>query len=98
MESLPSEIEWNIMKYIRHPTANMIIRANSEYQDYLKWFENLLDNLMDQYPNYEARFEAIKEYEEMTLITYLSNEQKRRHRVNIMWRKETENHVDSDSD
>ena len=35
MENLPIELLWNIMKFMRHPTADLISQAIEEHETYL---------------------------------------------------------------
>lgn len=35
MENLPPEIQWNIMKYMRHPAADLITQAIVDHDKYL---------------------------------------------------------------
>ena len=35
MENLPIELQWNIMKFMRHPTADLISQAIEEHEQFL---------------------------------------------------------------
>ena len=35
MENLPIELQWNIMKFVRHPTADLISQAIENHETYL---------------------------------------------------------------
>ncbi len=73
MENLPSEIQWNIIKFMRHPMVEMLEFAKSEYQKHLRLMEYHLDSWRPCPPT-----DNLREYEEMTFIKYLKHEQKNR--------------------
>ena len=92
IENLPSEIQWKIIKFMRHPCVDMISEAQSQYKAYLTKLEYHLDGWRPCPPT-----EYLKEYEEMTLLKYLKKEQERRHWCNKP-RREPENDDDDESD
>ena len=92
MENLPSEIQWNIIKFMRHPMVEMLEFAKAEYREHLRMMEYHLDGWRPCPPT-----DNLREYEEMTFIKYLKYEQTKRHRRNNLFRKHEDNN-DDDSD
>ena len=86
MENLPSEIQWNVIKYMRHPVADIVI-ANKEYQAYLRKLEYALDGWRPCPPSY-----LLKQYEELTFDKYYNSIQKK------ICNKNNCVDIDSDSD
>ena len=41
MESLPLEIQWNMIKYMRHPAAELITPAIEDHEKYLHKMANM---------------------------------------------------------
>ena len=68
IENLPSEIQWNIIKFMKHPCVDMISEAQSQYKAYLRLMEYHLDG------------KYLRDFAELTFLKYLKNEQKSRQR------------------
>ena len=94
MGNLPSEIQWNIIKFMRHPVVEMLEEAEAKYEKHLRQMEYHLDGWRPCPPT-----ENLREYEEMTFIKYLKYEQRKRHRRNKAFKqREDNNDDDSESD
>ena len=73
METLPIEIQWNIMKYLTHPTADLIKRSDSFIARGDWW--DFYDERYNDYDNdYEVEFmmeaeECMKHYHHIRNLT-----------------------------
>ena len=74
-----------------HQHAHMLMRATSEYRAHLRQLEHHLDGWRPCPPT-----DALKEYEEMTFLKYLRQEQKWRFRMNKCMRQRDEGSDGSD--
>ncbi len=93
MENLPSEIQWNIIKFMRHPMVEMLEIAKAEYREHLRLMEYHLDGWRPCPPT-----ENLREYEEMTFIKYLKYEQNKRHKRNKLFIEREDNNDDESDD
>ena len=93
METLPSEIQWNIIKFMWHPVVEMLEGARAEYRGHLRLMEYHLDGWRPCPPT-----ENLRKYEEMTFIKYLKYEQTKRHRRNKAFKQREDNNDDDDSE
>ena len=93
MANLPIEIQWNIIKFMRHPTAEMLEGAKAEYKAHITRMEYELDGWRPGPPWY-----LVDAYHEMTFEKYLRIEMRRRHGRNIFARLHPEFFEDSDDD
>ena len=64
MENLPIEIQWNIIKFTRHPVADAFLNAEGEYREEICYMEYHLNG---------------KEYDAPTFTKYLRIQMRTRH-------------------
>ena len=79
MENLPIEIQWNIIKFMRHPVAEMFMFAKEEHKDYIRYYDDAY-SYADNEPRGPGSWLA--DVLEMTLVRYLRNEMRGRHSRN----------------
>ena len=80
MENLPVEIQWNIIKFMRHPVAEMFKAAKEEHKDYIIYYDDAYSGLDNEEPRGPGSWLA--DILEMTLIEYLRMEMRTRHSHN----------------
>ena len=67
IRNLPSEIQWKIIKFMRHPLAEMVLDAQVDHTLELADLDSLIDAHLDTIPT-----ELIEEREQIkTLLGYL---------------------------
>jgi hypothetical protein len=85
LDQLPDELKWSVIKFMKHPTVDMIHEAERDYKAHLRGMERQLDSYWETPP-----FALIEAYEEITLLKYLKQEQEDRHERNKYFRERRE--------
>ena len=85
LDQLPDELKWYVIKFMKHPTVDMIHEAERDYKAHLRGMERQLDSYWETPP-----FALIEAYEEITLLKYLKQEQEDRHERNKYFREQRE--------
>ena len=91
--NLPSEIQWNIIKFMRHPVVEMLAEAEAKYEKHLRQMEYHLDGWRPCPPTENRRA-----YDEMTFLKYLKYELKKRQTVLKILKQLQIEHADNDYD
>ncbi len=85
LDKLPDELKWNVIKFMQHPTVDMIHEAECDYKAHLRGMEYALDGWRPAPPP-----ALVREYEEITLLKYLKQRQEDRHERNKYFRERRE--------